>query len=61
MKVSNNTKNDVDANGKPINYSAMKKIMAEIGAQYSLTSAQKYAVARSLGWSEKNIEKYKTW
>lgn len=60
-KVSNNTKNDVDANGKPINYSAMKKIMAEIGAQYSLTSEQKYAVARSLGWSEKNIEKYKTW
>jgi hypothetical protein len=60
-KVSNNTKNDVDSNGKTINYSAMKKIMAEIGAQYSLTSVQKYAVARSLGWSEKNIEKYKTW
>ena len=58
---SNNTENDVDENGKSINYSAMKKIMAEIDAQYGLTAAQKDAIARSLGWSEKNIKKYKTW
>lgn len=60
-KVANSTDNDVDASGKTIYYSAMKKIMAEIGGQYSLTATQKYAIARSLGWSDKNIEKYKTW
>ena len=59
-KLSSNTKNDVDANGKTINYSAMKKVMAEIGKQ-PITSAQKYAIARSIGWAEKNIIKYKTW
>ena len=58
---SNNTENDVDANGKTIYYSAMKKVMAEINAQYGLTSAQKDAIARSLGWAEKNIQKYKLW
>ena len=58
---SNKTENDVDENGRPINYSAMKKVMAEIGAQTGLTTAQMYAIARSLGWSEKNIKKYKTW
>ena len=58
---SNDTENDVDANGKTIYYSAMKKVMAEINAQYGLTSAQKDAIARSMGWSEKNIKKYKTW
>jgi hypothetical protein len=58
---SNNTSNDIDANGKTIYYSAMKKIMAEINAQYGLTSAQKTALARSMGWAEKNINKYKLW
>lgn len=58
---SNNTENDVDANGKTIYYSAMKKVMAEINAQTGLSSAQKTAIARSLGWSEKNIQKYKLW
>lgn len=58
---ANNTKNDVDSSGKTINYSAMKKIMAEINSQYRLTSSQKTAIARSLGWSEKNIQKYKLW
>ena len=61
-KVSNNTENDVDrVTGKTIYYSAMKKVMAEIGMQTVLTRAQKYALAKSLGWSEKNIQKYKTW
>ena len=58
---ANNTENDKDANGKTIAYSAMKKIMAEINKQYGLTSSQKTAIARSLGWAEKNISKYKTW
>ena len=58
---SNNTENDKDASGKTIAYSAMKKVMAEINAQPGLTSAQKTAIARSLGWSDKNIQKYKTW
>jgi hypothetical protein len=61
-QFSNNTENDVDmVTGKTIYYSAMKKVMAEIGMQTVLTRAQKYAIARSLGWSEKNIQKYKTW
>ena len=60
-KFSNNTDNDVDpATGKTIYYSAMKKVMAEINAQ-RITAAQKTAIARSLGWSEKNIQKYKLW
>ena len=58
---ANNTKNDKDASGKTINYSAMKKVIAEINAQTGLTPAQKTAIARSLGWAEKNIQKYKTW
>ena len=57
---ANNTENDKDENGKSINYSAMKKIMAEINS-HRLTSAQKDAIARSFGWSEKNINKYKPW
>ena len=56
------TKNDVDPEtGKAIPYSAMKKIMAEINSHPGLTSSQKTAIARSFGWSEKNIQKYKTW
>jgi hypothetical protein len=35
--------------------------MAEIHAQSGLTSAQKDAIAKSLGWSDKNIRKYKLW
>lgn len=58
---SNNTDNYVDVNGKTIYYSAMKKVMAEIDAQIGLGPAQKTAIARSLGWSEKNIQKYKLW
>ena len=59
---SNNTENDVDeVTGKTIYYSAMKKVIAEIDAQTELTPAQKTAIARCLGWSEKNINKYKTW
>ena len=58
---SKNTKNDKDASGKAIAYFAMKKVMAEINAQTGLTSAQKTAIARSLGWADKNIQKYKTW
>jgi hypothetical protein len=61
-KFSNNTDNDVDEQtGKTIYYSAMKKIMAEIDAQDELTADQKDAIARSLGWSDKNIRKYKLW
>ena len=58
---SNDTENDKGADGKSIAYSAMKKVMAEINAQAGLTATQKTAIAKSLGWSEKNIQKYKTW
>lgn len=61
-KFSNNTDNDVDEQtGKTIYYSAMKKIMAEIDAQDGLSAYQKDAIAKSLGWSDKNIRKYKLW
>ena len=59
---SNNTENDVDeATGKTIYYSAMKRVMAEINGLPGLTAAQKTAIAKSLGWSDKNIRKYKLW
>ena len=60
QKFSSDTKNDVDANGKTINYSAMKKVMAEIN-KLPLSASQKDALAKSLGWSDKNIRKYSPW
>ena len=58
--IQGNTENDKDENGNSISYSAMKKIMQLINS-YPMTPAQKDAVAKSLGWSEKNIRKYKLW
>jgi len=61
QRYSADTKNDVDPDtGKSINYSAMKKVMAYIDS-LPLTEKQKDAMAYSLGWSKKNIEKYKPW
>ena len=61
QRYSSDTKNDVDPEtGKSINYSAMKKVMAYIDS-LPLTEKQKDAMAYSLGWSKKNIEKYKPW
>jgi hypothetical protein len=60
QKFSADTKNDVDADGDTVRFSAMKKVMAEID-KLPLTAAQKDALARSLGWSDKNIKKYKLW
>lgn len=61
VKFSASTKNDVDPEtGKAISYTAMKKVMAEIDS-LSISSDQKTSIARSLGWSEKNIRKYKLW
>ncbi len=60
-KFHSNTDNDVDkVTGKKISYSAVRKVMAEINAQ-SITAAQKTAIARSLGWAESTIRKYKLW
>ena len=58
--IAANTENDKDENGKSINYSAMQKVMSVINS-YPLTSGQKDAVAKSIGWSDKNIRKYKLW
>ena len=55
-----NTNNDKDANGKSISYSAVKKIMEFINT-FPMTPAQKDAVAKSIGWSDKTIKKYKLW
>jgi hypothetical protein len=60
-KVANSTENDVDeATGKKISYSAVKKIMAYIN-ELDLTAAQKDALAKSVGWADKTITKYKLW
>lgn len=59
-KFANNTENDV-VNGEKVPYSAVKKIMREINSQTGLTSAQKTAIARSIGWKDSTIQKYKLW
>ena len=57
---SANTTNDVDSNGNTVRYSAMKNVMAKIDA-LPITAAQKTAIAKAIGWSDKNIAKYKPW
>lgn len=59
-KFANSTENDV-VNGKKVPYSAVKKIMREINSQTGLTPAQKTAIARSIGWKDSTIQKYKLW
>ena len=58
--VQSNTNNDKDANGKSISYSAVKKIMKFINT-FPMTPAQKDSVAKSIGWADKTIKKYKLW
>ena len=60
MRFSSATENDLDENGKPISYSAMKKVMAEID-RLPLSGEQKDALAKAMGWSDKNINRYKPW
>lgn len=60
VKFANNTENDVDEDGKTIYYSAVKKIMAQIGG-LAIPDGQKEAIAMSLGWKRSTIDKYKTW
>lgn len=57
---SANTENDKDEDGNSIRYSAMKKVMAEIN-KLPISKDQKTAIARAIGWSEKNIARYKLW
>ena len=60
-EFDNSTENDVDeATGKKIPYSAVKKIMAYINS-LNLTKAQKDALAKSAGWEDSTIKKYKLW
>ena len=61
-QVHSNTENDIDpVTGESIDFTAMQRIMAVIDAQPGLSPAQKTAIARSLGWPERNIRKYKPW
>ena len=60
VDFANDTENDVDPEtGKTINYSAVRKIMAEINS-YPLTNDQKTAIALSL-WKESTVKKCKLW
>ena len=52
--------NDKDANGKAIAYTAVQKIMTVINS-LPISSDQKDALARSNGWADKTIQKYKLW
>ena len=59
IEFSNNTENDVDEEGKTINYSAVQKVMAEIN-RLPISAEQKEAIARSI-WKEKTVKKYRLW
>jgi hypothetical protein len=52
--------NDKGANGKAIAYTAVQKIMTVINS-LPISSDQKDALARSNGWADKTIQKYKLW
>ena len=52
--------NDKDASGKSIPYTAVQKIMTVINS-LPLSNYQKDALARSQGWAETTIQKYKKW
>ena len=54
------TSGEVDANGKSIPYSKMRKLFEYIG-NLNITSEQKMALARTYTDSESSIAKYKTW
>lgn len=55
-----NTENDKDENGKPIKYTAVKKIMAKINSM-QISASQKDAIANCFGWKENTINKYRLW
>jgi hypothetical protein len=60
-RFDNSTENKVDkTTGKKIAYSAVKEIMAYINS-LNLTDRQKDALAKSAGWADKTIKKYKLW
>ena len=53
-------KGDYDSKGESIPYSKTKKIMPYI-AKLPISAKQKTAVAKSFGWADKTIAKYKLW
>ena len=60
VEFSENTENDIDPQtGKRINYSAVKKVMAQIDS-LAISNAQKTAIALAL-WKESTVSKYKPW
>ena len=63
MKFSNNTENDVDENGESIRYSAARKVAALIEQLYPGNGniAEKTAIYKAIGWSDKTLNKVKTW
>lgn len=53
-------KGDYDSKGESIPYSKTKKIMPYIN-KLPITAKQKTAIAKSFGWSDKTIAKYRLW
>lgn len=57
---SNATGTDSDGDGEADSYSVVKEVLPKIG-RLNLTAYQKTEMAKALGWSEKTINRYKTW
>lgn len=57
---TNGIENDIGADGKPVKYTAVQKKMRIIHS-LPLSSYQKDALARSNGWADSTIQKYKLW
>jgi hypothetical protein len=55
MVFSAKTENDVDEEGNTIKYSAVEKIMAEMG-RLGLTLEQKEAMVLCFGWGKNTIK-----
>ena len=60
FEKTKNIKGDTDSKGESIPYSKTKKIMPYI-AELPLTGKQKTAVAKSFGWADSTIRKYRLW
>jgi hypothetical protein len=60
VKFSSKTENDINAAGKSVRYSAVRKVCAEIN-KLPISRAQKEAIAQAMGWSKSTISRCRLW
>lgn len=60
VKFSSKTENDINAAGKSVRYSAVRKVCAEIN-KLPISRAQKEAIAVAMGWSKSTISRCRLW